>query len=474
MLPLKDSELRYRRLFEAAQDGILILDARTGMIEDVNPFLIEMLGYSREEFIKKKIWDVGAFKDNKANQDAFEKLQENEYIRYEDLPLKTRSGKLIQVEFVSNVYLVGSEKVIQCNIRDITSRKDAENEAKKAHAELLVLVAELQRRDSEMKLLIHMDDLLQSCTTVAEAFQVISIMARDLFNGQNGSLAIFNTQSQLLETVARWGEESIMESEFLLKDCWAMRRGQPHEVVDPKKGLLCQHYTQTPETGTLCQPLTIQGETLGLLIIIGDMENERSNSLRQLVVTVGEAIRLSLSNIKLREELREQAIRDPLTGLYNRRYLEESLSRELYRSRRQKTHLCIAMIDLDDFKVVNDMSGHGAGDAVLREVGRILLEHMRITDITCRYGGDEFLIVLPESSLDDARQRMEQIRLLIKGQAIHYGDKPLNPMTVSIGIAAANEHSFIARELIRVADDALYAAKKIGNDHIFIIPKINS
>jgi PAS domain S-box-containing protein/putative nucleotidyltransferase with HDIG domain len=122
MPTLKDSELRYRRLFEAAQDGILILDARTGAITDVNPFLIHMLGYSREEFIEKKLWEVGAFKDIEASKDAFEALQENEYIRYEDLPLRAKDGLMFQVEFVSNVYLVEGKKVIQCNIRDITER----------------------------------------------------------------------------------------------------------------------------------------------------------------------------------------------------------------------------------------------------------------------------------------------------------------------------------------------------------------
>ena len=124
---LRDSEIRYRRLFEAAQDGILIRDAKTGMIEDVNPYLIKMLGYSREEFVKKKLWEVGAFRDIESSKDAFEALQVNEYIRYEDLPLKTKDGKLVDVEFVSNVYLVGHEKVIQCNIRNITERKQAEN-----------------------------------------------------------------------------------------------------------------------------------------------------------------------------------------------------------------------------------------------------------------------------------------------------------------------------------------------------------
>jgi PAS domain S-box-containing protein len=131
---LKDSELQYRRLFEAAQDGILILDAKTGAITDVNPFLIDMLGYSREELIKKKLWDVGAFKDTKASKEAFQALKKNEYIRYRDLPLRAKSGKLIQVEFVSNVYLAGSEKVIQCNIRDITERKHAQDALLKREA----------------------------------------------------------------------------------------------------------------------------------------------------------------------------------------------------------------------------------------------------------------------------------------------------------------------------------------------------
>ena len=123
---LINSELRYRRLFETAQDGILILDARTGSISDVNPYLINMLGYSREEFVEKKLWEVGAFKDIEASRNSFLALQKNEYIRYENLPLKTKGGRLLPVEFVSNVYLVGDEKVIQCNIRDISDRKRAE------------------------------------------------------------------------------------------------------------------------------------------------------------------------------------------------------------------------------------------------------------------------------------------------------------------------------------------------------------
>ena len=131
---IKTSELRYRRLFEAAQDGILILDAETGAITDVNPFPIKMLGYSREEFIQKRLWEVGAFQDIETSREAFKALQVDEYIRYEDLPLRAKNGKLVDVEFVSNVYLVGDERVIQCNIRDITDRKQAEEALLKSQA----------------------------------------------------------------------------------------------------------------------------------------------------------------------------------------------------------------------------------------------------------------------------------------------------------------------------------------------------
>jgi PAS domain S-box-containing protein len=142
---LQASETRYRRLFETAQDGILILDAGTALIVDVNPFLVKMLGYSREECLGKKLWEIGAFKDTEACESGFLQLQREGYIRYEDLPLETSDGRSIQVEFVSNVYLVDHQRVIQCNVREITARVRAE-------AEILALNAELEKRVHERTL----------------------------------------------------------------------------------------------------------------------------------------------------------------------------------------------------------------------------------------------------------------------------------------------------------------------------------
>jgi diguanylate cyclase (GGDEF)-like protein/PAS domain S-box-containing protein len=477
MQNLKDSELRYRRLFEAAQDGVLILDAATGMIEDVNPFLIAMLGYSREEFVKKKLWEVGAFKDINASKEAFEALQEKEFIRYEDLPLKAKDGRLVQVEFVSNVYLVDDEKVIQCNIRDITDRKRAEAEVHTSNDRLLVMVEELQWRDRQMQIMNHMNDLLQSCITHEEAYRVITLSAVDLFPEHNGSLAILPGKNDHLEVVARWGTEEFVQPFFSLDDCWALRRGRIHEVLNPQESLMCRHFSHTPQRGYFCLPLTVQGETLGVLSLIDNNipKGEHPPGLKQLGVTVSETIKLSLSNLKLRDELRHQAVHDPLTGLFNRRYLDETLPRELLMAQRRDAPLCVVMLDIDHFKQFNDAFGHGTGDSILRGFADILREHMRKSDISCRYGGDEFVLIFPDSSTTDTQERMEQIRILLKGlQKKYLGTQLLDRITISVGIAHMPEQGTTEKELLRAADEALYSAKNAGRDRIVIHEKVSS
>jgi diguanylate cyclase (GGDEF)-like protein/PAS domain S-box-containing protein len=289
---IRTSEFRYRRLFEEAQDGILILDAETGAITDVNPYLINMLGYSREEFVAKKLWEVGAFKDIEASKEAFEALQKNEYIRYEDLPLRAKSGGLIDVEFVSNVYLVGNEKVIQCNIRDISERKQAQ------------------------------DALLKS-----------------------------------------------------------------------------------------------------------------------------------------QELLREQSVRDHLTGLFNRRYMEETLERELLRASRKDLSLGVIMLDVDEFKRFNDTYGHAAGDLILRELGHLLLKHVRGEDIASRFGGDEFIVVLPDASRVVTSERAEQICKDAQQSRFQFDGQTLEAVTLSLGVAIFPEHGTTSGTILKAVDRALYRAK---------------
>ena len=303
-LSLEESELRYRRLFESAQDGILILEADTGAIIDVNPFLIKLLGYTRDEFISKKLWEMGAFKDIKASKNAFLALQQNEYIRYKDLPLKTKSGKLIQVEFVSNVYMAGKDKVIQCNVRDITERRVA---------------------------------------------QMALIKSKMLF--------------------------------------------------------------------------------------------------------------------------REQSVRDHLTGLYNRRYMEEALNRELYRALRKSLSLSVIMLDVDGFKLFNDTYGHATGDVILHELGKLLINQTRAEDIACRYGGDEFIIVLPEASREVAAKRAEGISEKVKLMRVKFEGRTLESLTLSLGVAVFPEDGATSATLLKAVDEALFRAKREGRNRIALSRK---
>ncbi len=465
---LKDSEIRYRRLFESAKDGILILDAASGQIIDSNPFLENLLDYAHEELSGKALWELGPFRDVIASREAFLRLQATEYARYENLPLETKGKEFREVEFISNVYLADGRRVIQCNIRDITERRRTEAELRAANEELAALVNELRMKDAEMQLLNRMNDLLQACNTQEDAYQVITLMAGELFAGRDGCLAIQRPGTSELDMIARWGAATPCEMCFTMNDCWAIRRGQPHEVRDPGSSLLCNHFIDPPQTGYLCIPLTVQGEFLGLLCLMsnGAKTDEQQISERNLALTLGEAIKLSLFNVRLQEKLRDQATRDSLTGLFNRRYLEDSLDRELHRALRKQSALSVVMLDLDHFKKFNDAFGHDGGDLLLRELGKLLQAVLRQSDISCRYGGEEFVLVFPDSTLEDTRMRVMEIRALVNGLKIRHGDKLLGPITVSAGIATAPAHGTTARELLRSADGAMYAAKQGGRDRL--------
>ncbi len=257
---VKDSELRYRRLFEAAQDGILILDARTGMIEDVNPYLIKMLGYSRQEFVKKKLWEVGAFRDIEASQEAFEALQKHEFIRYEDLPLKAKDGRLVQVEFVSNVYLVGKEKVIQCNIRDITIRKKAEGRIQRQLEHLTALSA------IDVVIAANFDVKLSLLEIITHVVIELGIDAADIL--------ILNSNSHMLEYGAGRGfrSKAVRATQLRLGESYAGRAALERRIIlipnlrdEPDNVFLKSYWLGEDFVTYYGLPLIAQGQVKGVL-----------------------------------------------------------------------------------------------------------------------------------------------------------------------------------------------------------------
>jgi diguanylate cyclase (GGDEF)-like protein len=251
-------------------------------------------------------------------------------------------------------------------------------------------------------------------------------------------------------------------------ECWALRRGRVHLAQPTQNGLVCHHVPQPLPASSLCVPMMAQGETLGMLNICCNQAT-LSTAQQQLAVTVSEHLSLALSNMRLRETLRHQAIRDPLTGLYNRRYMEESLERELRRAVRHHTTLGVMMLDLDHFKRFNDTYSHAAGDVLLRELGRVLQHYLRGEDIACRYGGEEFTLILVDAPLATVVQRANQIREAVKNLTVTYRGQSLGIATASCGVAMFPDHGLSGEQLVHAADTALYRAKDEGRDRVMVV-----
>lgn len=333
----------------------------------------------------------------------------------------------------------------------------------------------LAERVGQLDLLNRLGDLLQVCLTLDEAHGVIGRLARQLFPGDSGVLYAYSASRNVIEAVVSWGPEpGAKDIVFAPERCWALRSGRSHVVGDTREGLLCAHLPDPAPSAYLCTPLVAQGEALGVLYLssrsIGAAggSDPATATKQRLAEAVAAQLALGLANVRLREILRNQSIRDPLTGLFNRRYMEETLERELRRARRGNRNMGILMLDLDRFKQLNDTAGHEAGDAFLRELGELLQRSLRREDIPCRHGGEEFVVVLPDASLEDARRRAEQIRDGIKNLRTPYKGGIVGPLSASIGVAAYPEHGSTGEALIRTADAALYRAKREGRDRVMV------
>ena len=360
---------------------------------------------------------------------------------------------------------------------------DAQDTVKRVNRELRRQVQELELRNREATLVGHMGSLLEVSQTAEEAFAVIERAARLLFPGLVGALFVLPPNRLVVERVAAWGGTAPDRRIYRPDDCWALRQGRLFLVTAAGDGPTCGHVDG--EAGPyMCIPLTAQGATLGIFHLAAGSADAESvpadhrptqrasesratdgrltDSARNLGLWVAEILALSLANFRLRETLQTQSTRDPLTGLFNRRYMEDSLERELYRAAREQGKLGVVMIDLDHFKAFNDRSGHVAGDEVLRDVAKLLGSSVRAEDIVCRYGGEEFTVLLPNAGLNEVKVRAETLREAAAALAVPDGQR----VTLSLGVAVYPDHGETAAALIGAADAALYQAKAGGRDRV--------
>jgi diguanylate cyclase (GGDEF)-like protein/PAS domain S-box-containing protein len=388
-------------------------------------------------------------------------------------------GSVRHIESQGNVIRDGTGKVAQVVIvaRDITQRMAAEQALRETNRQLQVTVRELEQRNRENAMLANLGDLLQMCKTAPESNDVLAQYVGQLFPGTDGSFYRMNSGSNLLEAVVTWGALARGGDPVIgTEDCWALRRGQLHAVEGPGAGLSCRHFAHGPHGPSFCAPVMAQGEVLGMLHVefpalvppADALRASHPESRRLWVLSVSEHLSLALANLKLRETLSAQAVRDALTGLYNRRHMELALEREVLRASRTRRPVGLLMLDLDHFKDFNDAWGHDAGDLLLHAVGDFLAANVRAEDIACRYGGEEFVVVLPEATLAMTQARAEQLWNGIQALTVNVRGELLRAITTSIGVAGFPEHGQTVAALLRAADVALYEAKHAGRNRVVV------
>jgi diguanylate cyclase (GGDEF)-like protein len=348
-------------------------------------------------------------------------------------------------------------------IRESKKLRIAEQAALHAQTKLEGSLQRLQVETESGKLLNELQANLQICVNAPEAYEVLGGYAQKFIPDSAGAVFAIDSSRNLMGVMASWGE-SLSPTQHILspEDCCAMRGGRLHLQVETSRGLTCRHFSGSLPDAYVCLPLAALGETLGILHISSTESAEFTAARLAMIQQAGEYAALRLANLRLREKLHDQSIRDPLTGLYNRRFLEATLEQELHRSGRHHTGLGVIMADIDKFKTFNDSFGHTAGDIVLKEVAAMLRRSVRTEDIVCRYGGEEFLVVLPDTTLESVSERAEQVRESIAKLDLQHAGHALGKVTASFGISFSQDGVLTPEILLRYADEALYESKRRG------------
>ncbi|MCL6269575.1 diguanylate cyclase [Sansalvadorimonas sp. 2012CJ34-2] len=339
---------------------------------------------------------------------------------------------------------------------------------KQASVERSALEGEVKERTHELSLMQRLGSLMSACTTVEGAANVVHPIANHLLPGcTGGAITLIKSSRNRLDLLTQWGEQWKGSERFEPSDCWSLLKGHTHYSFEDGLEIHCAHSANKEDDFQVCIPLVAQGETLGVLHLSYENHEElEANNAK--AEAMAEQIGLALANMRLREDLRQQAIRDPLTGLFNRRHMMEFLEQRIYNTETQSAPLSVMMIDLDHFKRFNDTFGHDAGDYVLKQVSMELKQATRETDLVCRYGGEEICIICPDSSLEETAELGRALVARIAGQGMQFNGQSLGNVTISLGVATRQNIDTSVDLLLKDADNALYEAKEQGRNRVIV------
>jgi diguanylate cyclase (GGDEF)-like protein/PAS domain S-box-containing protein len=471
---LKTSEMQLSSVLNSSLDGIMAFHSirdKQGNIIDFewllsNPTACELVGRTPEQLIGHRLLvempgnrDEGLFDQYVQVVESGEPSQRTFYYNHDGIEnwfenISVKLGDGFAVTF-----------------RNVTAIKQSELALQQANQQLEERIEALNQRHAEMLILSEISDFLQACLTVEEACMALSSFMESLFPDCAGGIFLTTTSRNHVEMMSFWGQFLLSETNFHPQDCWALRRGRLHFVDSHRARLRCKHFLVDEQSAaTLCIPMIAQGETLGLFYLYTETSAALPKTKQQLAYTVAEQVALAIANLNLWETLQQQSIRDPLTGLFNRRYLEEIFSQELIRSQRKQYTVGVIMLDIDHFKQFNDTYGHDGGDHILQMVGEVLKANIQGSDIACRYGGEEFALILLEASLGATIAKAEKIREVISQLKAFQNGHFMGNLTASLGVASFPQHGATGTAVLQAADAALYRAKAAGRNQVIVAP----
>jgi diguanylate cyclase (GGDEF)-like protein/PAS domain S-box-containing protein len=474
----KDSDpanSQFAAIVESSTDGILSATI-DGVLTSWNKGAEDIFGFKKVEMLGTHISKVFSADQEHHIVDLMHSVIGGYSVDPFEIQHPRGNGQVLLISVKFSTVLDGNMKVsgVSAICRDITAEK-LRTQAVTAERDLIAYAntmlsqktAQLARQAGQMESMAELAGLLQVCESEEEVFFLLGQFAENLFPGTSGYL--YGTAAEgLMEPGSHWGDVNGDAEPFKRSDCYASRRVQTHVSATAER---CPHFANSADTH-LCAPLILREELLGVMCLNWTSTQPISEGEALASRLLGDAA-LALTNLRLRQRLKELAIRDSLTGLFNRRYMEEFFQQELIRSQRKNMLLSIVMFDCDHFKRFNDEHGHDAGDMVLKHIARIMRQNVRASDVTCRFGGEEFIIVMPDASMTVASDRAETIRIACKTQLVMHGDITLPEVTLSLGIAGFPLHGDKMENIIKRADEALYQAKHEGRDRVIIAPVVS-
>ena len=387
-----------------------------------------------------------------------------------------KDGSAFPVSMTIRSVVTDRGRVMWATVRDMSNQvRESAGQPNRQEADHSVPSAELEMRRRTSTQVNELTDLLQRCTSMEEIQRVMERSMPRIFPGSTGQIGVMNA-SKMVESVSRWGASSSSEPAFAGDQCWAVRRGQIHAMSEGGGAPFCAHVRRGQGHASLCVPMIVRGEVMGVLHVSGPsgrssdtpMNGSVSAMTQEFAAAVAGVIGMTLSSVRARQGVPGSVVRDTLTNAFSRQYLEEMLESELRRAGRKQRRLGAIAVDVDHFKKFNETYGQETGDAFLKELATTLRSRIRREDVVCRYGGEEFVLILPEASVEATRQCAEQVREDARAVRVQTDGRTTEAVSVSVGVAVYPDHGVTPENLLSAAHDALLQAKNQGRNRVAV------